>query len=300
MEAIRLYPSKNNIRNNTNSIKYSVNCQSKIDTNNDTADLLDIISTIDATSSDYKLFKGLLEKKEKIVIKIGSSILKTEYEFGSMLKKLHIPTFIHFFCLFHCKDNFQSINANTKVLCKKYGKDTINVIVMPNIELGTIDNSTYKWNRDNFDVLKNVLKHITASLLYAHKEIGFIHNDLHLGNIMLKKTTRKEISYGEFGSLECMGIIPIIMDFDKSIIQENNFSMLYDKLQTTMEYMAPLTDIKINMNLVVNYLEQLIKKNSIPTKHICNKIYDTIDKISIRHLTSEIPSLPDFLKPIKV
>jgi len=295
MEVSRLYPSKNTIRNNS-SIKYSVNCQSKIDTSNDTKDLLDIFSQIDATSSDYKLFKGLLEKKESIVIKIGSSKLKTEYEFGTMLKKLYIPTFIHFFCLFHCKDDFKSINTNTQILCKKYGKDTIHILVMPNIELGTIDNSEYKWNRDNFDVLKNVLKHITASLLYAHKETGFIHNDLHLGNIMLKKSRQSKISYGEFSSLDCMGIIPIIMDFDRSIIQENNFSLLYDKLQTTMQYIAPLNDIKINMNPVVNYLEQLIKKKSMPTKDICNKIYDTIDKITIRHLTSEIPQMPNWSK----
>ena len=39
-------------------------------------------------------------------------------------------------------------------------------------------------------------------LIYAYTIIGFIHGDLHLGNLILQKTKRKNINYEEFGNIE--------------------------------------------------------------------------------------------------
>ena len=47
-------------------------------------------------------------------------------------------------------------------------------------------------------------------------------NDLHIGNVLLKKTTRKTIDYKDFGQLETFNYIPILIDYDRSIIKKSN------------------------------------------------------------------------------
>ena len=57
------------------------------------------------------------------------------------------------------------------------------------------------------------------SLAMAYDMMGFIHGDLHLGNVLLKRTKQAEIVY-KFGEksvlLPTMGYKIVIMDFEKS------------------------------------------------------------------------------------
>jgi predicted unusual protein kinase regulating ubiquinone biosynthesis (AarF/ABC1/UbiB family) len=205
------------------------------------------------------------------------------------------------FCLNHCKlqclDNFNKLNNSSKYLCSNSGKE-ITILLMPNIQLGDIGN--YKWNRDNFDILKNVIKHVIISLLYAYTEIGFIHRDLHLGNILLKKTKRKALSYGDLGTLELMGILPVIMDYDKSIIQNNSLYLVYDDIERFINLsQSDMFDIRINIANIINILDKLMKENR-EMKDIISLLFKEVDKFTIRRFVSEAPRMPNFLKPMKI
>ena len=294
--ANRLYPTHNS--KNHNTFKYKLNCQEKIDSSKDkhSKEWLELLSMIKHDSPDFKLFYALLEKENHIVVKIGPSILEKEFIIAKELETLKLPTFLHYFCKFQCLDNFNTITNSSKYLCKESG-DNITILVMPNIDLGDI--GKYKWNRDNFDILKNIIKHIIISLLYAYKDIGFIHKDLHLGNILLKKTKRKEIIYGDLGNLELMGIHPVIMDYDKSIIQRNSLNLVYDDLERFINLLqSDMFDIRINCNNIINTLDKLLKENK-NIKDIILMLFKEVDKITIRHFVSEAPPMPDFSKPIK-
>jgi serine/threonine protein kinase len=190
--------SPHNRNNNNNSFKYKLDCQAQIDPENpDTKEWLILLEQIKHNSSDYKLFIGLLEKYKKIVIKIGTSSLDKEFQIGLLLETLKLPTFLSYHCIFSCLDNFKELNI-TKSLCKKKG-EKINILVMPYISEGQIDK--FNWNREHFSLLKNVLYHITLTVLYSSLKTGFIHRDLHLGNIMIKKTRKQTINYNEFGKI---------------------------------------------------------------------------------------------------
>ena len=294
--ANRLYPTHNSTNHNT--FKYKLNCQEKIDkyTDRDNKVWLELLSMIKHDSPDYKLFYALLEKGKHIVVKIGPSILEKEYIIAKELETLKLFTFLHYFCKFQCLDNFNKLNNSSKYLCKESG-DNITILVMPNIDLGDI--GKYKWNRDNFNILKNIIKHIIISLLYAYKDIGFIHKDLHLGNILLKKTKRKEIIYGDLGNLELMGILPVIMDYDKSIIQRDSLNLVYDDLERFINLLqSDMYDIRINCNNIINTLDKLLKENK-NIKDIILILFKEVDKITIRHFVSEAPPMPDFSKPYK-
>ena len=301
--------NKNRINtNNSISFKYSINCKNnQEDTEfslensltsypkeyDDTSDWLKIVSKIDTKSSDYKIFTGLLKKKKEIVAKIGSDKLEEEYIISKKLDSIDIPIFLKPYCFFHCLDDIKSLNENTRTICKKSGSNKINVIIMP-YKLGELDK--YKWTKDNFEVLKNILKHIVLSLCYAHKKLGFIHHDLHLGNILLQKTTRKEILYGEFGSLECMGLIPVIMDYDKSIINKDNYSLVYYDINRYINLCRSELSVKFNDNNISNKVYQYISKNSEITKKIIDNLLDNIDKFTYLFSDSDIPQMPNWSK----
>ena len=279
-----------NRNNDYNAYKYVIHCK---DNQEDTSDWLQIVSKMKTKDSDYKIFEGLVEKKDEIVAKVGSSDkLRDEYEISKLLNPLHLPTFLKPYCLFHCLDDIENLNEKTRTICKKDGNTKINVIIMPHYKLGELDK--YKWNKDNFRILKNLLKHIVLSLCYAHKEIGFIHHDLHLGNILLYKTTRKQVSYGDFGILECMGILPVILDYDKSIIAKDNYSLVYYDINRYINLCKSEISVKFDDNNISTTLYKYISKNTKITKSIIDNLLDNIDRFSYLFSVNDIPQMPNW------
>lgn len=54
---------------------------------------------------------------------------------------------------------------------------------MKHYYLGCVDN--YNWNKNNFDLLTNVIKRVTFATILAYEIKGFIHGDLHSSNIFI-------------------------------------------------------------------------------------------------------------------
>lgn len=289
--ANRLYPTHNS---NNDTFKYRINCQSKVNNSSDTEDWLELLNIIPHTSPDYKLFNAMLEKEKEIVVKIGPSKLKEEYKIGKQLVRLQLPTFLDYYCIFNCLENFKTLNNSSKYLCKDSGEN-VTILVMPTINLGSISN--YNWNRDNFNILLNVIKHVILSVLYAYDIEHFIHGDLHLGNVLLKKTKRKNINYGELGSLKCMGIIPVIMDYDKSYIKEKSINLVYDDIIKFINLThSDMYDIRIDSGNIMNTIYKLLKYNKSITYHTVIQLLNEIDTFSIRFFKSELKQI-NFTKP---
>ncbi len=293
--ATLLNPNRLSLHNNEDSFKYKLDCQSKIDPENpETKEWLEIQSKLNHFG-DVKLFNGILEQKKTIIVKIGTDKLLTkEYDIGKIIDTLHLPTFINFICIFSCNDNIKSIdsklnnnNTNRKYLCRKTG-DKLTIIIMPDIQLGLL--YIFKWNRDNFYILKNILKHIILSLCYARLKIGFIHNDLHIGNVLIKQTTRKTIDYKEFGQLDTFNYIPIIIDYDRSIIKQTNE---FSEPDIYNDFFRIISGICQDVNTIFdipqfNTLNSKYKSHTLPiTNEICINLCKEIDKFEIRYVKTE-------------
>ena len=197
-------------------------------------------------------------------------------------------------CIFSCNDNIKSIdsklnnnNTNRKYLCRKTG-DKLTIIIMPDIKLGLL--YKFEWDRDNFYILKNILKHIIMSLCYARLKIGFIHNDLHIGNVLIKQTTRKTIDYKEFGQLETFNYIPIIIDYDRSIIKQTND---FSEPDIYNDFFRIISGICQDVNTIFdipqfNTLNSKYKSQKLPiTNEICINLCKEIDKFEIRYVKTE-------------
>ena len=154
-----MYRSSNHSNNNNNNTyKFKLDCSGDMSS-------VSLIQKFDHHSSDFKIFQGLLDERKKIVVKVGTiSILQKEYRIGKQLFESKLPNFIDFYCLLECKNKLSKVNVGTTI-CNNTETDDIGGLIMPLYSLGEIEK--YKWNRENFDVLKNVIKHVCCTLLYT-------------------------------------------------------------------------------------------------------------------------------------
>lgn len=164
------------------------------------------------------------KKNKNIVVKIAhkNKTNKKEYNISETLQ--NIPCFIKYICLFNCfDDTFNYISSNKTVphhICTadNIGDNDNYVLVSPYINGGSIRN--YAWNINNVHVLKSLLNQCIISLMYAFIYYGFLHNDLHLDNILFKKTKLELIHYADI-DVVTNGHMAVIMDFDSSFIGIN-------------------------------------------------------------------------------
>lgn len=292
--------NSNSAQRSNSSYKITIDCQARIKNEDpETRDWLELTDKFDHQSADYAIFKGLLEKSRRIVAKIAfrTATHTTEFEVAKKLELLNLPTLLKYFCKFVCLDNHQSLNYSKRYLCKKSG-DTIHVILMPYVEGGQIDQG--KWNRENFNELKQIMKHILYTLLYAAREMGFIHNDLHVGNILLKKTSRKEIEYGDIGSLKVEGYMPVLMDYDKAYFSKENSWLVYNDLFRIFSLFSTELPLTLDTGVIQKSLSSLLSKRVEPSIEICKGLCKDIDSITIRYVKSELPPIPDWLQETKV
>ncbi|XP_077167540.1 serine/threonine-protein kinase haspin [Paroedura picta] len=78
---------------------------------------------------------------------------------------------------------------------------------------------------------KSILHQVTASLAVAEEALQFEHRDLHWGNILLKKTTLKELSFklgGETRTLPTQGVLVNIIDYTFSRLEKDGLTVYCD------------------------------------------------------------------------
>jgi hypothetical protein len=123
---------KNNL-SKTNSQSYQIiDCQNVINNNYNTSNWIKLDDVIQK-KRDVRIFKGLLQKTNNIVVKIGKSET-IEKEFLISNKLRDIPGFIKYLCYFKCNN----IIANSSI-CSNEGDENF-VLLMRYYKFGSIKN----------------------------------------------------------------------------------------------------------------------------------------------------------------
>ena len=184
--------------------------------------------------------KSITENNRNIVVKIGkvNKTIEKEYKIGKKLENEKLTGFINYICLLNCYDNtydnlkvdIEKKSNNIEPLCsaKKKEENLKTVLIMPYINEGSIKN--FKWNKEKYDALKSVILQTIMSVFTAYQLCGFLHNDLHLDNILIKKTKKETFNY-KFKNekdkdkdkvieinIKADGYKIVIMDFENSMI----------------------------------------------------------------------------------
>jgi hypothetical protein len=227
------------------------------------------------------IMKSLFSFNINIVLKFGIlDSIEKEYQINQKL--VNLPNFIRYFCIIICNDDIKNIinNKNTISNYKMcyYGSNPIGILVMKEYNLGSIEN--YIWNENNFNLLKNVIKQTIFAILYAYEKIGFIHGDLHSGNVLLKSKKNYQIEYDK-KILVLDELEVVIMDFEKSkLYQQNKQTELIRNIDKLFTSIINSNNIKINIDYDRNKLMSLksIFNNNI---NYYNEIENIIDNMTI-------------------
>jgi serine/threonine protein kinase len=240
----------------------------------------------------------IIKKKNRhIVVKIGRTktdnqyMAQKEYAIGKQL--VGINGFIKFLCIFSCYDDTTQnlsttqtpIPTNIPICTSENKKDEKFVLVMPYIKEGSMQD--YSWTINNIEFIKILIIHAVLSLTEAYIKIGFIHGDLHFGNILFKKTTKHKIVY-EIGEkkipFETHGYKVVLMDFEKSVTGSNQHELFWSKMRRAMIFDITTADSHIywKNDKALTFIERMTETKQPPGKKIeqfMNVIDDSIFKI---------------------
>jgi serine/threonine protein kinase len=212
-----------------------------------------------------------------IVVKIGdSNDLTNEYTIAQQIKKF--KGFVKFLCFFTCHDDFREFFKGQRIhLCKSLGT-TMKVIIMPFYPLGSI--ASYRWSKDNMNILHSCLYIACICYIDAYKEKGFIHNDFHAANILLKETKQSNLVFSGNIITRLYGIRPWIMDFEKSQI-DTHTKKGYEDFKYDLSklfFMLPTMVKEIDRATILNVPTYLQSINDICSDSSRNKLLEVIVK----------------------
>jgi hypothetical protein len=217
--------------------------------------------------------KGLYTKEERSIIR---SIIQEDIPERDFVAKTGTSAMI-------CNDYFVGHKLNLEVsgfieydsIIQKNSCE--NILIMPYYPKGSMRD--YEWNQNNMDIFKSCLKQLFFSLLIAFEKLGFIHSNIHLGNVLMVETDRLVIEYDDI-DIPLHGYTIAISDFEYSI---NELSIK----QTVLFYREIshiLEDITYNLRLEFDGMANL-HKEVIHNCYVNTDISDFIDIInSVDHL----------------
>ena len=212
-----------------------------------------------------------------MVLKFG--ILESIDKEYNISKELFIlPNFIRYFCIIKCNDDIKNIINNKNTISNykicHYKNNQIGILIMKHYYLGCVDD--YDWNKTNFDLLKNIIKQVVFAIIYAYETKGFIHGNLHSGNILLKYKRKNEIIYNK-KTLILNELEAVIMDFEKSKLNQNNkINDLVRNIDKLFTSIINSNNMKLNINYDRNKL--IILKTSY-VEILYDEINDIIDNV---------------------
>lgn len=107
-----------------------------------------------------------------------------------------------------------------------------------------------------------------------------------MGNILLKKTKKKYIQYGDQVTLPIVdGYIPVLMDFERSDL-DNNLGLMYNDIGRLFNLTSSELDVKMDIQL--NYTLKSVLNEPKITKNTYDLFNNYIDSRKILYVVSEL------------
>lgn len=211
------------------TFKYYIKCDAIY-----TANRIEIVKLLQKQrDEDSRVLLAYLDKnhsKVNIVVKMGreNSTIKNEYSISERLHKTNCSGFIKFICIFECYDN----NSSDKICQGTPEKNTKKeVLIMKYYNEGSV--KRHAWTNSNLHILRSILIQTIYSLVVAYQNTGFIHNDAHLDNILIKRTTRTHNNYQidrRIIEIETNNYTCIIMDFENCFFTDKSSPLFFWKM----------------------------------------------------------------------
>lgn len=268
--------------------KFLLPCQKKVDSfsSKNTKEWLQIRNKL---VEKAPVLQGILTSNKDVVVKYGTPDLMTnEYTISETLYKNKIPNMMKYYCSFKCIDDISTVVQKGYLCGTDTGTETA-YIIMPFYVLG--DMNKYVWNRGSFGLLKSVLTQICYSVLYASQTCGFVHNDLHMFNVLLRKTKKTHLVYGNITlQIECL--YAMIMDFERSKVDTGLPRDAYLTIRGVLNLATNLDNSDLALLCDTAVLTSWMTTNTPITQETYAEVKKLIDRMSIAYVKSELPPNP--------
>jgi len=262
--------------------KFNYDCQRKV--TETTNPWLRIIERIHITNSqDSGVLKAILDKHRNVTVKFGQpSSLMIDYQQAEKLFHANIPNCLKYYCFFTCKDDTQEIANRDFVrepyLCKGPGS-VVGLTLMPYYPLGSV--YQYKWTPEEFPIFLNIIKQTIYSMIEMYRLAdSYVHPDLHLDNVLMRKTQKSELVYGE-RRLPLHGFYAVIIDFEPRNTGTTSL------IQAISKILNLATSI-----LIPNYIIRNDTYTITTVDRTYPAIFDSIDRILNTYILTPIPPMP--------
>lgn len=262
--------------------KFNYDCQGKItDTTNPWLKIIERIYT--TRTHDSGVLKGILDKHKKVTVKFGKpSALMVDYQQAEKLFNAAIPNCLKYYCFFICKDDAKEIVnrdfSKEPYLCRGPGSE-IGLTLMPYYPLGSV--YQYNWTPEEFPLFLNIIKQTLYSMIEMYRFAdSYVHPDLHLDNVLMRKTQKSELVYGE-RRLPLQGLYAVIIDFDPRHIGTMTL------LQAIVKVLNLTSSVTFPNHIIRNDTRNIAIANlTYPT------IFDSIDTVLETYTLLPIPPMP--------
>jgi hypothetical protein len=214
-----------------------------------------------------KLIIADIIKKKRVVVKISKKkeLLEKDFLTSKKLEELNCVNFAKYLGFFSCKDDIDNYNLDKplpKYFCKNNGTENY-FLFMNYYPSGSIVNYKPK----NINEIISIINQVIASTTLAFEKLGFIHGDLHLGNVLIKNTKKDFIKYkynDKDLEIKTNGIEIVMFDFDRSNFS-GNFGIFLNEILAFINfydsYLLESNLLKIN-NISITPLRTLKKELS--------------------------------------
>ncbi len=144
----------------------------------------------------------------------GELTAEEEYQIGLKINTLSSPNFVQTYAKFECTRPTESNDKWT--VCD--GDESAEYVVVQYIDGVTLSKFI---KTGSFENIVSVVIQTVYALLSAQEAIGFIHNDLHVDNVMVVKSTGP-ITYSYKGKKRTFNseYYPVLIDYGKSFIDK--------------------------------------------------------------------------------
>jgi predicted unusual protein kinase regulating ubiquinone biosynthesis (AarF/ABC1/UbiB family) len=145
------------------------------------------------------------------------------------------------------------------------------------------DIKSFNWTKENFIILKSLIKQIFASLYFAFQKYGFIHSDVHFMNYLIKKIDiiETELKYDNI-SIKLYGYKLVIIDFENSLFEstKQNYDFLYNDFTTIINNIS--YELKINITNIITIISYIEKNKNEKLLLDINKLLSLVDDLEMK------------------
>ena len=218
--------------------KFIMNCGSITSESPTTEGWLDNVKGLKTIASNKslgiphkKILEAILHQHKKVVVKISdhSETIEKEWEVFQKLKEQSpgLTGIVKYHCYFMCNDSvvdFKPSMPTKSSICHGPGS-TLKVLVMEYIKAPSF--KRFQWNTVPVEVFRSCCKQVILTMIEGYVSCRFVHDDLHLDNILLKKTKARNLHYPTLGvTLDLRGYAIKLMDLEGATVNEKPIKSL--------------------------------------------------------------------------